>query len=249
MNYEKEIENLEIGSLFYGKIYPNRCDLSPDGTYFIYFAMGKSQKQYDKRLYCWTGVCVPPNIKAIKLFAHKDTWGGGGRFINDNTIYISPGQYPDFDKNLNDQLDKYKITFTGNIEDGGWTSGNGWKILKRQIVQELGDKYPIPKIWTKTNGEITLLKYLNYNSYLKRMDGQVMGDYDLHSYAVQDNKNEVKFPLNDKEKICKWADFDNTGRLIVAKESKIFIYQNLENINSKRPSKIYDFENFIDLPK
>jgi hypothetical protein len=51
LNYQTEKEWIEIGSRFYGRIYPNRCDLSPDGTYFLYFAMGKSQQQLQYILY------------------------------------------------------------------------------------------------------------------------------------------------------------------------------------------------------
>ena len=46
-----------------------------------------------------------------------------------------------------------------------------------------------------------------------------MGGYDLHSYEIKQNKNEVKFSLDDEDKICLWADFDNLGRLVFARGS------------------------------
>ncbi|VEP12276.1 hypothetical protein H1P_1400004 [Hyella patelloides LEGE 07179] len=265
LDYQKGRESIQIGSRFYGRIYPNRCDISPDGTYFLYFAMGKSQQQYEKKLYCWTGICMPPKITANMLFAHQDTWGGGGRFVDDKTIFISPGMYPDFDKQQNHQFDNYQITFKGKLEDAeSWTSGKGWKLTEKQIVPSYGDKYPIPKCWTKTNGKITLIKHLNYSSYLKSKNGQTIGSYDLHSYEIRDNKNKVKYSLNDESKICLWADFDNLGRLIVAQESEIFIYQNFKNIIDrergsrlesisnqgvdKKYIKTFDFEKLITLP-
>ena len=107
LDYQKRQEHIQIGSRFYGRIYPNRCDVSADGTYFLYFAMGRSQQQRDRQLFCWTGICLPPSITAELLFAHQDTWGGGGRFVDDKTIFISTGMYPDFDREKNYQLDNY----------------------------------------------------------------------------------------------------------------------------------------------
>lgn len=245
LTYLKDKEDLQIGSRFHGKFYPDRCDLSPDGTYFLYFVMGKSQRQYDKKLYCWTGICKPPEVTADILFAHGDTWGGGGKFLDDRTIFISPGMYPDFDLTRKYQFDKYEIIFDQNIEDGGWTSGKGWKLSETQIDPKFGDKYPVPKSWIKTTGKVTLIKELNYNSYLKSKNGQTVGSYDLHSYRIQEHNNEIKYSLNDGEKICLWADIDNYGRFIVARESEVSIYNNFSELIDRRPAKILNLEKLI----
>ena len=249
LNYQQERDCIQIGSRFYGRIYPNRCDISPDGNYFLYFAMGSSQQQYIKKLYCWTGICTPPSIKANILFAHQDTWGGGGRFIDNRSVFISPGMEPDFDIKQNYKFDNYQITFRGKLKNGeSWNSGKGWKLAETQIVPNYGDKYPIPKYWTKTNGRITLIKHLNYSSFLKSKDGHTMGSYDLHSYEIEDNKNRVRYSLNDRGEICLWADFDNLGRLIIARNSKIFIDRNFKNIIDQKSTKTFDFEKLIALP-
>jgi len=246
LDYQRHKEYVQVGSRFYGRIYPNRCDISPDGTYFLYFAMGGSQKNYDKRLYCWTGICMPPSLSANMLFAHGDTWGGGGRFIDDRTIFISPGMYPDFDKTQNFQFDKYKIAFAGVREDGGWTSGKGWKLVETQIDPQYGDKYPIPKTWAKSYGKLTLTKSLNYGSFLKQKDGQTMGEYDLHNYRIKDSKKEIEYSLDDDaEGVCRWADFDNFGRTIAARGSKIYIFQTLKEVTCQRPYRVIDLEEKI----
>ena len=246
LDYQKGTETIQIGSLFYGRIYPNRCDISPDGTYFLYFAMGKSQQQYNKKLYCWTGICIPPNITAKMLFAHGDTWGGGGRFIDNKTIFISPGMYPDFDRTREDSFDRYQITFNETLPKGeSWTSGKGWQLAATQINPRYGDKYPIPKYWTKANGRITLIKYLNYNTFLQSVNGYTMGSYDLHSYEIIDNKKEIRYSLDEESINCLWADFDNYERLIVARGSRLFIYQNLHDLVNKKHYKVFDFETIL----
>ena len=243
LDYKKERFNLEVGSRFYGRIYPNRCDLSTDGKYFLYFAMGKSQQQYEKKLYCWTGLCSPPKIKAELLFAHGDTWGGGGRFIDDRTIFIAPGMYPDFDKTKDLQFHTYRITFSQKPEYqyNGWASGNGWTISEFQIDPKHGPKYPIPKVWTKTNGRLTLCRVLHYKDFLKSKDGNTVGSYDLHSYSVKYGKQQTEYSLDQ----AKWADFDAKGRLIMAVGSQVFIYKNVGNLLKSRAETTFDFEDYI----
>ena len=192
---------------------------------------------------------MPPSITANLLFAHGDTWGGGGQFVDDRTLFISPGMYPDFDKKQSHRFDKYQITFEGKPADGGWNSGKGWKLAETQIDPRYGDRYPIPRLWTKNREKLTLVKYLNYDSFLKSKGGQMIGGYDLHSYEIRNNKVNATCSLDDGSKRCLWADFDNFNRLIAARGSEVFIYQSFKEIIQKRPSKIIDLENFINRSK
>ena len=243
LDYAQGKEAITIGSRFYGKIYPNRCDLSADGAYFLYFAMGSSQQQYQKQLYCWTGICRPPNIKAELLFAHGDTWGGGGRFVDEQTIFVDPGMEPDFDKEKAYELAQFQITFKGSKES--WHFGKGWKLITTQINPDYGAKYPIPKTWTKTQGNLTLVKHLNYTTFLKNKDGHTLGEYDLHHYELKTKNSNLTHPLNTEESICLWADFDNYGRLVLARSEQVFIYRNLQDFLQNKPHTVFNFETLL----
>ena len=245
LDYQNGKDRLEAGSRFYGRIYPERCDISPDGSWFIYFAMGKSQKQYAKKLYCWTGICKPPNIKANLLFAHGDTWGGGGRFVDEKTIYISPGLHPEFNINHKMNFEQYQITFEGKFRDGGWAPGEGWELMENQILQEYGEKYPFPKLWSKSNGKMTLLRSLNHPVITKGKHLNSPGIYDIFSYELLDEKTGQRYSLNDYEKICVWADYDNLGRLIVAREDEILIYKNFRDILEKKVVSAFKLDDLI----
>ncbi len=246
--YKNKKEVLEVGSLFYGKFYPNRCDISGDGKHFIYFVMGKSQKKYDKQLYCWTAICTPPKLTANMLFEYNDTWGGAGRFINDKRIFIDPGIDPEFDISQKKAFKKYKITFDGALENGGWDSGKGWTLIEQQIDPKYGDKYPIPKTWKKTVKGFSLLKTLEYESYLKLKNGNIQGVYDIHNYYLLNEKTNEKYSLNDNG-ICQWADVDNYGRIILSRGSNVFIYQNIESVLNNTPEKWFDLKKYIASPK
>ena len=73
------------GQWLKGRIYEDRCDLSPDGRYFIYFAFGgQPERQYK----AWTAVSRTPWLKAIALYSKGSTWGGGGLFTGPRTYWL-----------------------------------------------------------------------------------------------------------------------------------------------------------------
>lgn len=80
------------GHWFHGRIYENKCDLSPDGLLFVYFAFKKGHIDpgYDRR---YTAVSKPPWLTAIGLWPNGTTYGGGGVFTGRRELSISFG-YP-----------------------------------------------------------------------------------------------------------------------------------------------------------
>lgn len=72
---------------FNGKIYSERCSLSPDGTLFIYFALQKNKVQAGYRQ-SYTAISKPPWLTALALWPQGDTWGGGGVFTDNKSLTI-----------------------------------------------------------------------------------------------------------------------------------------------------------------
>src|SRR5436190_19791303 len=57
-----------LGQWMRGRIYERRCDLSPDGRHFLYFAMnGKWNSELKGS---WTGLSRAPYLKGIGLWAN-----------------------------------------------------------------------------------------------------------------------------------------------------------------------------------
>src|SRR5262245_16351464 len=69
------------GAWFRGRIFPEKCDLSPDGNLFVYFAFQGSRRGtvYQDS---YTAVSRPPWLYAVALWPHGGTYGGGGRFLD-----------------------------------------------------------------------------------------------------------------------------------------------------------------------
>lgn len=82
----------EHGQWLHGRIYAERCGLSPNGELFVYFAMryGRVSKE-DGYQQTFTAVSKPPYLTALALWPEGSTWGGGGHFVNDKTLRLAYG--------------------------------------------------------------------------------------------------------------------------------------------------------------
>jgi hypothetical protein len=84
--WNRRADDFALGQWLKGRIYENRCDLSPDGRYFIYFAYdGRPHREHGP---AWTAVSRAPWLKAIALYSKGTTWGGGGICTGPRTYWL-----------------------------------------------------------------------------------------------------------------------------------------------------------------
>lgn len=83
------------GAWFRGRIYPERCDISPGGNLFVYF-VHQGSRGGTSYTHAYTAVSRPPWLHAVVLWPWGTTYGGGGRFLDDNMLVGPCGkQHPD----------------------------------------------------------------------------------------------------------------------------------------------------------
>lgn len=84
-------DSFERGQWFQGRIYEHRCDLSPKGSFFVYFASKFNRRTVDDReyTYAWTAVSRPPYLTALALWPKGDCWWGGGLFQDNHTLLLN----------------------------------------------------------------------------------------------------------------------------------------------------------------
>jgi hypothetical protein len=75
-------DELTPGTWFQGKIYPMRCDLSWDGRFMSYFAMGGGGTGK-----VWSGVCEPPFLRTVVHWPNTSTFNGGSVWLREDTAY------------------------------------------------------------------------------------------------------------------------------------------------------------------
>jgi hypothetical protein len=75
-------DSLEYGSWFKGKLYPKRCDISFDGQWMVYLAMGSKGNT-------WNGVCQLPRLKTYLEAGNYGTWFGGGYWKTEKELLLN----------------------------------------------------------------------------------------------------------------------------------------------------------------
>ncbi len=87
--WDRDSDRFEDGQWLKARVYEERCDLSPDGAHFLYFALdGRWQREAEGS---WTAISKPPYFTALALFPQGDTWGGGGYFLEDRKYVVNTG--------------------------------------------------------------------------------------------------------------------------------------------------------------
>lgn len=84
LKWDLTTDTITLGQWVNARIYERRCDISPDGKYFLYFAA-----RHKAPLSSWTAVSILPWFRACVLWNKGDCWGGGGLFGDDRTIHLN----------------------------------------------------------------------------------------------------------------------------------------------------------------
>lgn len=89
IGWNRKTDTFELGQWLHGRIYERRSDISPNGKYFIYFALNaKSESDTGGS---WTAISRAPWLKSLTLFGKGDAWHGGGLFTGNRHYWLNDG--------------------------------------------------------------------------------------------------------------------------------------------------------------
>lgn len=144
ISWDTERDEFEHGAWIKGKIYGNVCDLSPDGQLFVYLVL-KGDKPESDLPNTWTALSRPPWLKALALWPHGGTYGGGGYFTGNRKLALRPvfgsGDkcHPDFPNNYVEIDRNSKAGYHRSLHivaDADWSGYD----LNRKVIFSLGDQ-------------------------------------------------------------------------------------------------------------
>ena len=81
------------GAWIKGRIYEEKCDVSPNGRLFLYF-VHQGTRGGTTFTHAWTAVSRTPWLSALTLWPQGTTYGGGGRFFDDRTVVLGGVLHP-----------------------------------------------------------------------------------------------------------------------------------------------------------
>jgi hypothetical protein len=204
--WDMRTDAIEGGQWFNGKIYPERCDLSPTGDLLVYFG-GKFRARDIDRGYggTYTAVSRPPYLTALALWPEGSTWGGGGVFLDDRTIVLHQlgGHHP------NHPPGPLKvITFYASGNDAKPCFREGWK----GVVTPPHTKRPFA--WRKVVPSGLMLERTVVGEEYGRFYSKAGGA--PHTLFSHDQEPLATFQAD-------WADFDSEDRLVATSGGRLFI--------------------------
>jgi len=204
--WHTDSDTFEPGQWFHGRIYERRCDLSPGGAYFIYFANKISGSTIrDPEYTCaWSAVSRPPYLTALALWPKGDCWHGGGLFDDDRTIWLNhwPGQATPHPRHVPPR----EIHVIPNPLARGEDSPIYHRRLKRDG-------------WVRQQDNLWMRKYGPHRLTMEQgwWDFQAYGGPYVLQYAVESGQEMM--PI---EGHAPSADWDQQGRLVFARDGKLF---------------------------
>lgn len=164
------------GAWLRGRIYEQKCDLSPDGELFVYSAF-QGQRLGTSYSDSYTAVSRPPWLHALALWPRHTTYGGGGTFLDDRVLALrgeskphpdhpprgltiapspaaaphrSTGEVPDAEWSGRDQRNRLVFTRSGTI----FARTDGVDLALVTFAEQRPDPQPPPE-WAKRD----LLKF------------------------------------------------------------------------------------------
>jgi len=236
LRWNTQTDEIEHGSWFNGRLYEKRCDLSFDGRYMIYLAMGSTGTT-------WTGVCKPPFLRTKVDWPNVGTWHGGGVFQSPTRLEINPGQAQE------DALDAvakqgaslpFKI---GILANPGY--GEDEAVLYPRLERD-GFRRAGP------HGELRQVSLRPYTVTSSDDPGWVNRPTPLHPELrvrfrgfFGDRGRVFEWDLPEHpgllDELVTWAAYDSLGQLIVARQGILYRYTR-EDLLAQTPSAVFDFE-------
>ncbi len=98
VSWDMRRDRFQEGAWIKGRIYEEKCDLSPDGKLFVY-SVHQGSRVGTKFTDCWTAVSRPPWLEALVVWPQGTTYGGGGRFSENRQLVLrgcGSNTHPDF---------------------------------------------------------------------------------------------------------------------------------------------------------
>ncbi len=235
IKWDTKSDTFEPGQWFNGRIYEKRSDLSPDGSLLIYFAQKISARSMKDReyTYAWTAISRPPYLTALALWPKGDCWHGGGSFKNGRVVLLN--HKPDV-ATPHKEHKPHRLLVTPNpkahgeddpifsqrLERDGWQLKDAWQIENRGY----------PKLFHTIQPEVREKTNPNRTHVI-----QLTRSIECLDYSEDFALRSVKQFLVANIARASWVDWDQQGRLVFARDGKIFaaaIKGDINNIVEKQ---------------
>jgi hypothetical protein len=234
----------DMGQWFRGRIYERRCDLSPSGEKLIYFGAKHHLRNADRSYTStWTAISKIPYFTALALWPNGGTtYHGGGLFVTENIIGLNSVVHR-WSNPARDSPAKAhpKHAPPPGIQIGPLVFTSGDDLFPLRLVRD-GWKLTTPGD-VQVDGSVSRGLFVRSSKH-QQYRLQLELDYPKAKYSLTDTTAER--PESDVLDGASWADWDHNGRLVFAKDGKLFrmradhslACQLLADFHDRRPNRL-----------
>jgi hypothetical protein len=221
IKWDTKSDTFEEGQWFNGRIYERRSDLSPDGSLLICFAQKISAHSLKDReyTYAWTAISKPPFLTALALWPKGDCWHGGGLFRNSWVVLLN--HKPE----VATPHKKHKPHRTLRVVPNPGAHGEDHPIFSQRLER---DGWQLKKEWRVERGSQKRLYHTVQPEVRERPspDGKqvvrLTRSIEHLDYSEGFSIKNLKEPFSVEIPGASWADWDQQGRFVFARDGKIF---------------------------
>ena len=222
--WDRSDDSFEIGQWFKGRIYERRCDLSPSGRLFVYFAA-----KHKGPIQTWTGISRPPYLTALALWPNLGTWAGGGLFESENSLLLNQvGGIEDLAKGLEvpdslklrllprgDSIDEMDSIYHDRLLRDGWTLAEWGARTEQKTSRGLNWSYYPARAYERKLVRKKVTQVLRME--VRGLNEPQKGWYTLNFEVFgKEGSSLLRLPG------VSWADWDGNGDLLFAEGGKLF---------------------------
>ncbi|MBA3874896.1 MAG: hypothetical protein H0X30_37695 [Anaerolineae bacterium] len=227
IKWHTDTDKFEEGQWLHAKVFDRRCDLSPDGQFVICFVARINRRTLaDKEFtYSWTTLSRPPYFTALALWPKGDSYNGGGLFETSNIIWLNHHNnvpHPNFQpQNFTIIPRKFghgedEPIYDKNLEWNGWTLQREGEYKANESSVNAPTDPQKTTLWDKKSSKAGMRLSMEYLGYFVNTRPGTPSRFGYHIHDIP-NYHIIHLPLE-----VSWADFDQQGRLVLAKEGKLF---------------------------
>lgn len=256
IKWDTSCDAFEFGAWFHGKIYEERGDLSPDGTRLIYFASNGPLSHPNGFPGTYTAISKAPWLTALAAWPHWGTYYGGGLFETDSSVWVNSG-HPDAEPHPGFEPQGLRVSYEHPFWDHDWHTlfrleQAGWKPIEPFPTGSV----PLYRIqphgpWTMEPSDpacplMTRIQTVHRKaSRHSRLSLAMISTYN-YGLSVKNSRARTFELRNSEQKSAtplagvSWADWDSRGRLVYAKDGKLFA-ASFDRSDELMPVELADF--------